>query len=241
MQFINLSDFSAMKKVRLSNGDSTLIDDADLEKASQFAWHWHEDDRTRDYGHVCATWDRSRHKQVHITLHSLILSAPPGYVVDHRDNDPLNNQRANLRICTQQHNVWNRRKGRKRAYKGITLDRGKYKASIYRNGKATNLGRFDTPEEAALAYDTFAREHDGEFANLNFPDSQQIVKGRGRLPRTSTMKGATFHKASGKWMARKVVNGESRYLGLFASEAEAAMAVKKHSFLSARTTTAQRH
>ena len=46
-------------------------------------------------------------------------------------------------------------------YKGVTLIKssGKYKASIYYNGKNKVLGHHNTAKEAALAYNTFCDEH----------------------------------------------------------------------------------
>jgi hypothetical protein len=41
-------------------------------------------------------------------------------------------------------------------------------AHIQFNGKQKRIGWFKTPEEAALAYDSTAKELFGEFAKLNF-------------------------------------------------------------------------
>lgn len=58
-------------------------------------------------------------------------------------------------------------------YKGVGVLRGKtqrWQARISGNGKRLFLGNFDTPEDAARAYDKAARELYGEHAWLNFPD-----------------------------------------------------------------------
>lgn len=58
-------------------------------------------------------------------------------------------------------------------YKGVNWSGAKtrrWQARIMRNGKRVFLGNFDSPEEAARAYDAAARELFGEFARLNFPD-----------------------------------------------------------------------
>lgn len=41
-------------------------------------------------------------------VHRYLLDAPRGKVVDHIDRDPLNNRRANLRLCTISENLQNR-------------------------------------------------------------------------------------------------------------------------------------
>lgn len=49
--------------------------------------------------------------------------------------------------------------------------RGKYRAQLRLGDKSLYLGRFDNPVDAAKAYDKAAREHFGEFAQVNFPEA----------------------------------------------------------------------
>jgi len=93
------------------------------------------------------------------------------------NHDTLDNRDENLRVATQQQQVWNRRKQRSNTtgFVGVSFfaEGPKYRAQIRINGKASFIGIFPyTPEgliDAAHAYDAVAIRYFGEFAHLNFP------------------------------------------------------------------------
>lgn len=103
-------------------------------------------------------------------MHRLLLGAPDGMEVDHRNGNGLDNRLVNLRLATTAQNAQNRRPKPGR-YKGVSLhftSRGvSYRAQIYRDGKNRHLGLFSTLEDAAAAYDRAALEVFGEYAYLN--------------------------------------------------------------------------
>jgi hypothetical protein len=85
--------------------------------------------------------------------------------IDHIDGNKENNHISNLRMATQQQQLYNRKiqKRNKLGIKGVYKRRNKYLATISINGKQNNIGLFKTIEEASLAYQIKAKELHGEF------------------------------------------------------------------------------
>ena len=156
------------RDIVLTKGRVARVDDEDWEWLSQWRWHYNNGYAMRNVGPHS---DRRR-----ILMHRLILNTPEGVDTDHIDRDRLNNTRANLRICTDSQNIANRPASRnnKSGYKGVWYDarRKKWQATIERNRRKYHLGAHATPEEAARAYDTAAREFWGEFAWVNFVEEE---------------------------------------------------------------------
>ncbi len=153
-------------KITLTRGKVALIDLADLPKVAEYRW-CAVLMRNRSW-YAAAHQRGSRRGSAPVRMHNVLL----GHLgVDHIDGDGLNNRRNNLRPATDEQNKRNRRisKNNTSGYKGVFLDRGRWRACIDEHGRRHYLGYFATAEEAARAYDAAAREGHGEFANLNFP------------------------------------------------------------------------
>lgn len=170
-----------MKEIKLDKFGSNrgkyvaLVDDEDYEYLNQFSWHC----IFKKY----ATYAVSCINGKIIKMHRFIMNTPTGLVVDHMDHNGLNNQKSNLRNCTQTENKRNRKPGGDINYLGVSLHKNKYmagpidnrelkcatsyKVGITSNGKQICVGYFKTPEEAALVYNDLAIENHGRFANLN--------------------------------------------------------------------------
>ena len=105
-------------------------------------------------------------------MHRVILKAKKGQYVDHGDDNGLNNQRNNIRICTNSQNLQKARKKKGKAsskYKGVHFVEmtKKWKATITTNYKFYYLGCFKTEKEAAIAYNKAAKKYYKDFARLN--------------------------------------------------------------------------
>jgi hypothetical protein len=164
-----------MPEIITSNGLVALVDDEDHERFGHLCWWaFRADQKTAPKYYVCRTvWQPEARAWRQTYLHREIMNAPSGMFVDHINGNPLDNRRANLRLCTPRQNSINRRYANQSGYRGVYISPGKRpRAIIESHGIAYRLGSFDSPEEAARAYDAMARELHGEFAILNFPDQR---------------------------------------------------------------------
>lgn len=158
-----------MKKIPLTQGKFAIVDDKDYEMLSQHKWYAHKGGRTYyAYGHT-----RDGTKLHTVIMHRAILRPRQGLQIDHCDGNGLNNQRDNLRPCTQSQNQHNRKaQGGSSKYKGVYLQKppNKWQSRITVDGKMIYLGLFTDEADAARAYDAKAKAFFGEFACLNFPE-----------------------------------------------------------------------
>lgn len=145
--------------VEATRGQFALIDADDVPLVEGRAWS-----ARFQFGfwRIRTTW-RVPSGLAYADMSTLILPRREGFVPDHRDGDPRNNRRSNLRYATHAQNQANTRSANPLG-KGVSLSRGRYRATIGFEGRATNLGTFATSEEAAAAYRRAAEELYGEFA-----------------------------------------------------------------------------
>ena len=133
-----------MKEIELTRGKTALVDDEDFERVNAYSWHaqnsWSQ-----------STWYAVLSGNPWISMHRFIMGeSNSNRQVLHLNDDGLDNRRENLKIGTNsdnQHLRWKEAKG----YHWES-SRGKWKAMINLDGKATYLGRFDKEEDAAMAY-----------------------------------------------------------------------------------------
>lgn len=112
-------------------------------------------------------------QRAHRVIWAIVHGREPKVHIDHINGDKADNRIVNLREADASENKYNIgiRTDNKSGYKGVHWfrERGRWIAGIRCQGKSQHLGYFDTPEEAARAYDAAARELHGAFAWLNFP------------------------------------------------------------------------
>ena len=150
--------------VSLRDGTRTFVDGDWARIIIGESWRVGHDKRGRPYVRRCLPGGQIAY------LHRLIANAGPGSFVDHINGNSLDNRRANLRLCGNAQNAWNRGPSKRSPtkYKGVFRSHGgKWNSKIMVNGKRIDLGQFATPEEAARAYNDAARKHYGEFAYIN--------------------------------------------------------------------------
>jgi hypothetical protein len=168
-----------MKLIPLTQNQFAMVDDDMFDYLNQ--WKWGASKKNHTY-YAKRSYMKDG-KSCVMKMHRLILGlTDPKILGEHRDHNGLNNQRDNLRVCTQQQNVCNKRSQKGSSSKYLGVCRVKYpqkrkngEVKVYEywmaliriKGKQTILGRFKDEKEAALAYNKAAIIHHGEFANPN--------------------------------------------------------------------------
>lgn len=159
-----------MKQIKLTQGKFALVDDEDFDFLNQ--WKWSVSKIGNNFYAMRSKKITKTRKSITIRMHRLILNVSKGEYVDHIDMNGLNNQRSNIRVCTNAENSRNRTasKNTSSKFKGVSWHKRnkKWCANIKVDRKTYSIGSFTSEIEAAKAYDLKAKELHGEFANFNF-------------------------------------------------------------------------
>jgi hypothetical protein len=169
--------------------------------------------------------------------------------IDHRDGNPLNNRRGNLREATVSQNNMNMalRSDNTSGVKGVDWieKTQRWRARININGKEIQLGSYVDKESAEqvrkeaqdLLHGKWARRESGisndeddnapefdishEEIIRRVTEIQNRIKKRLRTDNTSGVRGVKFNKKRKRWSARIHINGKDTYLGTFVDKKSA--------------------
>lgn len=149
-------------RVELPGGDYFLADEDDLDLVVGHRWLVSSSGYVRRASGVSGQ---------HVFLHQQICKVDPGLVVDHVNQNRLDNRRANLRAATRSLNGHNADYSFRSPtqFRGVCRHGRHWIAKISFEGSQRALGVFSDPAAAALAYDLEARRLHGEAAFQNFP------------------------------------------------------------------------
>lgn len=139
-------------------------------------------------------------------------------VVDHIDNNKLNNHADNLRLTTNRENASKDRKGGTSKYVGVVFDKNlkKWRSAITFLYRFIYLGCYDSEIEAKNAYDKALDElNQGLDLNVLYPKGKH---------KTSKYKYVSWYKNKQKWLAKY----KDKFIGYYETELEAYQAVQEH-------------
>jgi hypothetical protein len=153
-----------------------------------------------------------------IKIHQLVAMAflnhkPNGYkiVVDHINNNKLDNRLENLQIISNRENASKNTKKKSSIYTGVFFrqPQKKFTALIRINNKLINLGSYSNELEAHETYQNALKMYNN--GDLSF------IKSR----KTSQFKGVCWDKHKCKWKACIIINKKCKHLGNFNNEIDA--------------------
>ena len=170
-------------KVKLKNADeNVLLDDHVYEALTADPYLAKVDfvNNLRRHSSGCAvfqkTWKKAEggYKTETIYLHRLVAER---FLTDDQSNrkNLVGAKNSNKLDCRLENLVWRsrsvasrqRKTSSKVGYTGVYKENNRYRAVISVDRKSVHIGMFDTPEEAALAYNKKSRELYGEDGKIN--------------------------------------------------------------------------
>lgn len=162
-----------MKKIKLTCGFSTIVDDEDFEELSKHKWQYNS------IGYAVRTVALDDKTRTSLYMHVAIMGKIDGLEIDHINGNKLYNRRENLRHVTREQNNQNRKpnKNASSKYKGVCWHKNnqKWGSQIKINGKCIYLGSYKSEEDAALAYNEAAIRLQGQYARLNTIDCEGLT------------------------------------------------------------------
>lgn len=145
-------------------GEAFFFDLEDYDKIKNYCWFLNSD------GYVMSNKSASE-GYGHIFLHRLIVPIKKGERIDHKNGNPLDNQKSNLRIVNASQNAMNYKipSNNTSGVRGVIFDKAcnKWRAEIKINGKSIYLGRYIQLEAAIAARKEAEEKYFGEYSYDN--------------------------------------------------------------------------
>lgn len=146
-------------ELNISGTYKVIVDDTDAHLLTEWRWHAH----VTGPNVYARGYPIGNRKGGLFYLHRVILGVNDrSSDVDHRNGNGLDNRRTNLRLASRSQNNANRHavQSYSSPFKGVHYETqtGRWRAEVMKDGYRYRLGRFDSIEEAAAAYDAKARE-----------------------------------------------------------------------------------
>lgn len=141
----------------LNTGHYAIIDLEDVDKIKQYKWY------EKDNGYVAAVINKKN-----INLHIFLLGKNSKYeMIDHKDRNPLNNRKTNLRYVSRIQNSTNKniQSNNTSGVVGVSWHKQhkKWYASITVNKKTIFLGLFDNLDDAKKCRIQAEQKYFGEY------------------------------------------------------------------------------
>jgi hypothetical protein len=145
-----------MRKIFLTKGQSTIVDDEDFPELSLFKWQAHKSKNDNTF-YAQRRTKKGITEQMHRRI--LKLSFGDGKIVDHINRNGLDNRKCNLRIATPSLNSHNSKIHRHNTtgFRGVSYHKatGKYQSRIKINNKTIYLGVYETAILASQVYNSY--------------------------------------------------------------------------------------
>lgn len=164
----------------------------------------------RGYYHIMI---QGKKKRIHQLVAICFLNHLPSgmeIVVDHIDNNQLNNHVSNLQLTTNRNNS---SKDRKTEFVGVDKSRNKFRARIHFKGRTIHLGTFSTPQKASRIYQEAVKAIEN---GTYMPKPAHVP--------TSQFRGVNWDKRTCKWRARY----KEEHIGYYSTELEAYDRIKEY-------------
>lgn len=154
-------------------------------------------------------------------------------VIDHINRNQLDNRVENLRVCNSFENNTNvaAHRDSKTKYKGVNINKDRFRARFRFYGKEYLVGIFYTVEYAVHMYNRKVKEIQGEFAYVNpiemsFEEAERREKEAEQRTRISKYKNIVYQAPFKKWIAKKTINGKVWRSSKYKTEEEAYQALQ---------------